>query len=59
MRIFEFCGAHADSGMGAALIDEDGRVEVPYVDPSDYPDMTLDGRGRSECGRWLCPPQAY
>jgi hypothetical protein len=55
MSIFKFCDAHADSGLGVALVDSNGIVVTSYVDPSDYPDMQVDARGRSVCGRWLCP----
>ncbi len=41
ISIFDFVDEWADEGYGIALV-RDGNVITPYIEPSDYPDMTLD-----------------
>lgn len=43
ISIFDYVDDHNDAGYGLALMNRNGNVKDPYIDPSDYPDMIVEG----------------
>lgn len=56
-NIFDYMDAQEGDGYGHALINQEGIVVQPYLDPSDFPTLEVTSRGRGVGtyeGWWIC-----